>query len=88
MAQAENTPSKEQIQHAKEALELLFASQYIDKKQLYFENFLRGLFFGLGTIIGTAIALTLGLWILSLFDSIPLIGPVVENIESSIQQAK
>lgn len=85
---ANEKPSKEQIENAKEALELLFASQYIDKKRLYSENFIRGIMFGAGTIIGSAIVLTLLLWVLSLLDSAPFIGPIFENIESSVEQTR
>lgn len=85
---ASDKPSKEQIDNAKEALELLFATQYIDKKRLYSENFVRGIMLGAGTIIGSAIVLTLLLWVLSLLDSVPFIGPIFENIESSVEQTR
>lgn len=86
--QKAHKPTKEQIDHAKEALELLFASEYISKTKLYKENFFRGIFFGLGTLIGTVIVITIVLWVLSLLDSVPFIGPVIENIEESVNQAK
>ena len=34
------------------ALEVLFASNYISLRRLHWENFVRGLFFGAGSIIG------------------------------------
>lgn len=79
--------SQEQKQ-AKKALEVLFASEYINKRALYKENFIRGLFFGSGTIIGTAIILTAILWILSLLGHIPFIEPIVRNIEQTLQSTK
>ena len=81
-------PTKEQINHSKEALELLFATDYISKKKLYKENFFRGIFFGLGTLLGTVIVVTIILWILSVLNSVPLIGPVFDNVEQSIEQAQ
>lgn len=77
--------SAAEAKQAKKALEVLFASDYVNKRKLYKENFVRGLMFGSGTIIGTAIILTIILWFLSLLDSIPFIGPIVENIETTLQ---
>lgn len=68
------------------ALEILFADGYIDKKKLYFENFLRGIFFSAGGIIGATIVIALLLWILSLFDQIPLIGPLIEGLSKTIEE--
>lgn len=70
------------------ALELLFASGYISRKRLYWENFMRGIFFAVGTIVGITIGVGALVWVLSLFDQIPLIGPVIENITDQINSAK
>lgn len=69
------------------ALEILFASKYIDKKKLYFQNFLRGIAFSIGGIIGATLVITLLVWILSLFDSTPLVGPLIENTRQTIEQS-
>lgn len=70
------------------ALEILFASDYIDKKKLYLSNFLRGIAFSAGGIIGATVAIALLLWILSLFDQLPFIGPLVENAQDTIKQGQ
>lgn len=70
------------------ALEVLFAKDYISKKELYKQNFIRGLFFSAGTIIGAALILGLGLWILSFFNDIPLIGPVFNNFRQTIERSQ
>jgi hypothetical protein len=70
------------------ALEILFATDYIDKKKLYLNNFLRGIAFSAGGIIGATVAVGLLLWVLSLFDSIPLIGPLFENTRETIEQSQ
>lgn len=69
------------------ALEILFASGYISRKRLYWENFMRGMFFTMGGIIGATFAIGILLWILSLFDQIPFIGPVIHDIVQQIQHA-
>jgi hypothetical protein len=70
------------------ALEILFATDYIDKKKLYLSNALRGMAFAAGGVIGATIIIAILLWILSLFDSVPLIGPVFENARETIEQSQ
>lgn len=70
------------------ALEILFASGYISRKRLYWENFLRGMFFTIGGIIGATFAIGALIWFLSLFDQIPLVGPVTHDITQQIRDAK
>ncbi len=67
------------------ALEVLFASNYIDVKRLHWENFLRGIFFGAGSVIGATVFIAIFLWFLSLFDTIPVIGPLFDNTKQTIQ---
>jgi len=69
---------------AARALEQWFASHYVDKKQLYLQNFIRGIFFSIGSIIGATIVLGLLLWTLSLFSEIPFIGDIFENAKQTI----
>lgn len=69
------------------ALQALFASKYVDKKKLYWENFVRGLTFSIGGIIGATVGIAIILWFLGLFSTVPLIGPAVSNIEQTIKSA-
>jgi len=69
------------------ALEVLFAADYINKKKLYYENFLRGMAFGVGGVIGATILIALIIWFLSLFDTLPLIGPLFDNTKQTIEQS-
>jgi len=71
-------------QAAIEALEYLFAAGYVNKKRLYFANFMRGIFFSVGSILGATVVIALLLWILSLFGNIPLIGDFMRSLESTI----
>lgn len=70
------------------ALEILFASGYISRHRLYWENFVRGMFFTMGGIIGATFAIGILLWLLSLFDQIPFIGPIVDGISEQIKSAQ
>lgn len=68
------------------ALEILFATDYIDKKKLYVSNFIRGMVFSAGGIIGATLVIAVLIWVLSLFDNIPVVGPLFENTRETIQQ--
>jgi len=68
------------------AVELLTKAEHIDRKKLYFQNFLRGIFVGAGSVIGATVLIALLLWILSLFDTLPFIGPIIENAKESIKE--
>lgn len=70
------------------ALEVLFAADYIDKKQLYWHNFLRGMAFSVGGVIGATLIIALLLWVLSLFDTVPFIGPVIDNTRETLKQSQ
>ncbi|MBP9738266.1 hypothetical protein KBD20_01115 [Candidatus Saccharibacteria bacterium] len=68
------------------ALEYLYATHFISKRRLYYENFMRGLFFSLGSLLGFALVVTVVLWGLSLFDSYPFVKQISDTIESSVSK--
>lgn len=82
-----NSKKKDELDLQK-ALEVLFASEYINHRRLYTHNFLRGIFFGAGSLLGATVLVALLLWILSLFDTVPFVGPVIENAKESIENGK
>lgn len=82
----EDAKIRENRDQIAKALEVLFAEGYIDRKKLYLENFIRGIVFSAGGIIGATLILALLIWFLSLFDSIPLIGPFFENARETVEQ--
>ena len=84
---AKNTSTKQpdiDTKAAVQALEYLLAAGYVNKKRLYLENFLRGIFFSVGSILGATIVVGLLLWLLSLFSSLPFIGDIVRNAQQAI----
>ena len=60
----------------------------MDRKELLWVSFLRGLAQGFGAIVGGTILVALLLWILSLFSQVPLIGPAVDNISETVNSAQ
>ena len=69
---------------AARALEVLLAAGYDDKKKLYIANFIRGIFFSLGSVLGTTLVVALLLWVLSVFDTAPVIGHFIQSVQDSI----
>lgn len=54
----------------------------------FFFNFLRGTGFGLGTILGTAVILSLILYIVGLLGGMPVVGDYVKSIVSHVNLGK
>lgn len=69
---------------AVQALEYLLAAGYVSKKRLYVENFVRGIFFSVGGIIGATVIIGMLVWLLSAFNTAPVIGDYVQSIQESI----
>jgi hypothetical protein len=86
MSPKKKSTDRPQVDAARLA-DILFKAEYIDKKHLYFQNFVRGITFGAGSVIGATVVIALAAWILSLFDTIPLIGPLIENTRETIKQS-
>lgn len=72
----------------RETLEELFQDFYKNRYQLYWMNLLRGVFFGIGTVVGGTLFVALLLWLLSLFNQVPLVGEFVEAVRHSIEAAQ
>ncbi|MEO5499032.1 MAG: DUF5665 domain-containing protein [Candidatus Saccharimonadales bacterium] len=67
-------------------LEELFNDIYHNRKLIYKVNFVRGLVFGAGSVLGGTIIITLLVWILSLFVNTPVIGEFFEGARDTIDQ--
>lgn len=70
----------------KTMMEELFNDFYIRRKDVYKMNFVRGIFFGLGSALGGTLVIALLLWILSLFVNFPLIGEYFQTAQDSIDR--
>jgi hypothetical protein len=66
--------------------DLLLRAEYVDRKSFYLHGFLRGVIVGAGGVIGATVVIAFLAWILSLFDTVPLIGPLIENTQDTINQ--
>jgi len=81
-----NRLKKEQISGAqRELLEQLFDDHYRFRWRVYKMNFFRGVFFGLGSVLGASLIVGLLLWVLSLFTQLPVVGNLFEQSQSTIE---
>lgn len=85
-----NKSDKDKIKNAKTDLarleEVMFRAEYISKKDLIIQNFYRGAAFAAGSVLGATVLIALVLWLLSLFDTVPLVGPLFDNARDTIEQ--
>lgn len=62
---------------------------YVSHSWLHFilASLVRGLFMGLGSVLGATILVALAVWILNTFDWLPLIGEWFDSMQRSLQQS-
>ena len=65
-------------------LENIFLTGYISRTEMLKISFLKGVAAGLGGVIGATIVVALLAWTLSLFRTVPLVGPLVDNLRNTV----
>lgn len=87
IANAAQKASDSQTRGAFQALvEESFNDFYAHRRQVYAMNFVRGVFFGLGSALGGTLMVALVLWTLSFFVQLPLIGDYASDAKNTIQR--
>ena len=78
---------KDNERGARESLiEELFYDFNRNRHQVYLMNFIRGIFFGLGSVIGGTIVIALIIWIFSLLGGVfPALDTLFENISRLLE---
>lgn len=70
-------------------LEDLFYDFHSSRVQVFWMSFFRGIFFGVGTIIGGSLVVALLAWILSLFTDIPGgFGDFIQYVVDTVRHAQ
>ena len=70
-------------------LEDLFYDFHSSRRQVYTMNFVRGIFFGFGSVIGGTIVIALVVWILTWLADIPGgFGDFIQYIVDTVQNAE
>jgi len=67
-------------------LEDLFYDFHSSRRQVYMMNFFRGIFFGVGSVLGATIVIGLLIWLLSLLVDLPGgVGSFVQYIVDTVK---
>lgn len=70
-------------------LEDLFFDFHRSRRQVYSMNFVRGIFFGFGTVLGGTVLVALIVWVLGQFvDWFPIIGDFIKQIIDAMQRPR
>ncbi len=70
-------------------IEELFYDFHRNRYQVYWMNFVRGVYFGFGTLLGSTVVVAIIIWLLSQFTNLfPSVGNVVQQLIDAIQHSK
>lgn len=84
---AHKIKSDNEIGARRAILEDLFYDFHRSRRQVYTMNFFRGMFFGVGSVIGGTLVVALVVWILSLLADIPGgVGDFIQYVVDIVQQ--
>ena len=73
----------------KALLEELFYDFNRSRGQIYTTNFFRGVFFGVGSVVGGTIVVAIAIWLLSLLTDVPGgIGDFIQYIVDTVQASQ
>lgn len=59
---------------------------YISTSKIVINNFLGGLAWGFGVVIGATVVVTLVLWLLNQLGEVPIIGDLISKIIDDVQR--
>lgn len=83
----EQIAADERMGARRAVIEELFNDMYDDRRNIYTMNFIRGIFFGFGSVLGGTLLIALVLWILGQFvDWFPVLGDFVNGIMDAMQR--
>lgn len=71
----------------RQLFEELFNDFYRSRHKVYLMNFVRGIFFGFGSVLGGTVVIAITIWVLSQFAGwFPLIGESIHNFIITLQR--
>lgn len=79
-------PTDKELLELGKRLQAFYDMGYVNKKEALKWAFLKGIAAGFGAIIGSTIVIGLVLWVLSLFNELPFIGPIDHALHSALRR--
>jgi len=67
-------------------LQQFYDSGYVNKKQVIWFSFLKGLASGFGAFLGGTIVIGLLLWIISLLNHVPFVDNIVDSLRHTLNK--
>ncbi len=64
----------------------LYESGDFKRRKSYVPSFIKGAVSGFGAAIGGTVGITILVWVLSRFHSLPLIGHIVDTVQNSLHK--
>ncbi len=68
-------------------MEEIFHDMYRNRRRIYKINFVRGIYFGLGSALGGTVVIAIIIGIMTLFIDIPFLGDLLKEARSSIDSS-
>jgi hypothetical protein len=78
------TRTDEEYKALGKMMEDLYLANTSKAHRLLWYNFVRGLAYGVGIFLAGTLVVGILIWVLSLFDQVPVIGPFVQSIVDQI----
>lgn len=88
VAKTKTKITHEASEATRETFDQFFEDYFKRRREIYWLNFVRGIWFGLGSVIGGTLILAGILGLLSLFHQVPFLSGIVEIIQRSIEEAR
>lgn len=86
MSKAPKKTKDDELRELGQKLQDFYELGYINRKTALLFSFLKGLAGGAGAFIGGTLVIAILLWVLSLFDQVPLIGRFFEGLQNTLQK--
>lgn len=84
MTKTKGMTEKELLELGKK-LEEFYKHGYVNKKQALLFSVYKGIATGFGAVLGGTIVVGVLIWILSLFDQVPVLDHFIQNINHTLQ---
>lgn len=88
MATKPNKDERQQRDATRGVFEEFFQDYFAHRRKVYWLNFVRGVFFGLGSVLGGTVVIAALLWVLSFLNQVPFLTEVVEKVQNSIEEGR